>query len=352
MANNYQNNKSIFSLNESDPATVYNFEDMLTVKKEKSLNQSSLPQTPHAITYPFQNNFCPENTSQSLVLLTREEAYLKHYPQTDFLEGKILDLTQTLVNSKIDSLVRAKMADWILEVLSHFQSEFSSSTFFRSVLILDQFIKYTHLTLCNEDIHLAGVTSMYIASKYEDLFHIRIKDFTQRAAHGKFVPPQIRETELLILASSGYCISYKTLNEIVDFYFLKIFSFEETNLFLETKKLTLNFLLFCTFEVKFNEFDARLLVVGVVLVAMKYLKNSWGKSSSWVLKIKVLADLKRYEKQVREILMTQSPFSEVFADVKKISIDVSEFLYEFEANFVSCKQVFKHVTFKRSFLKI
>lgn len=59
------------------------------------------------------------------------------------------------------------MVDWMIEVLTNFKCD--DQTFFLSVSLLDRFLKNVSSAQEIGDLHLMGVTSMFIASKYEDI---------------------------------------------------------------------------------------------------------------------------------------------------------------------------------------
>jgi cyclin B len=45
---------------------------------------------------------------------------------------------------------------------------------------------YLKRVLKDNDVHLSGVASMFLATKYEDIYHIPLRDFLTRVAHNKF----------------------------------------------------------------------------------------------------------------------------------------------------------------------
>lgn len=59
------------------------------------------------------------------------------------------------------------MIDWMVEVLTTFNN--SDQTFFLAINVLDRYFKSTEKTLSKADLHVSGVCSMFIASKYEDV---------------------------------------------------------------------------------------------------------------------------------------------------------------------------------------
>lgn len=285
-----------------------------------------------------------------LTFQNRDDCFVNGYPEVDFLEGKILDLTNTLIHSRVDPAVRARMIDWIIEVFTHFQANFSFATFFRSILVLDQFLKYTVLPVVNEDVHLLGLTSMYVASKYEDMFHIRIKDFASKAAHNRFSPAQIRESENLVLSTCGYCISYKTPLEIADFYFARVFTFHDGELVQQSRKWTVHFLVVCSFQVAFNNYDSRLIVIACALAAINYVKEIIQLESRDVRGWEWLGRLRTFEAEVRgKCRKMLAPSWRPETAQRVVELVVKHLAY-FDRDFPDSKHVFRHIQLQKQMI--
>jgi cyclin B/cyclin A len=60
---------------------------------------------------------------------------------------------------------------------------------------MDHFYKNLDITVEIQDIHSTGVTCMFIASKYEEIYPIRIKTVQNKIAHNKINAFQIKEKE-------------------------------------------------------------------------------------------------------------------------------------------------------------
>lgn len=76
------------------------------------------------------------------------------------------------------------MIDWMVEVMTTFKC--SDQTFFLAVALMDRFFKNTQKNLTGADLHLTGVVSMLIASKYEDVQPILMKTAVAKIGHSKF----------------------------------------------------------------------------------------------------------------------------------------------------------------------
>ena len=77
-----------------------------------------------------------------------------------------------LSKQSISENIHLKMIDWMIEVLSAFQC--SDETFFLSVHLMNSYINKENNNLKDENIHLIGIISMFISSKFEDKFPINL----------------------------------------------------------------------------------------------------------------------------------------------------------------------------------
>mgnify|MGYP006351617395 CR=1 FL=1 len=68
-----------------------------------------------------------------------------------------------LANHKIDGILRARMLDWMVEVMSSYH--FQNKTYFAGVEIMDRYFSTSSETLVPTQLHIVGVQSMFIASK-------------------------------------------------------------------------------------------------------------------------------------------------------------------------------------------
>ena len=87
----------------------------------------------------------------------------------------------SLKRHKITPALRARMVDWMIEVLTNFKSD--DQTFFLACSLLDRYFKNKSETREVTDLHVIGVTVMFIASKYEDYYPIKMKIVYEKIAH-------------------------------------------------------------------------------------------------------------------------------------------------------------------------
>ncbi len=93
----------------------------------------------------------------------------------------------------IDPHLRSRMINWMVEVCCKF--EFSPKVYFLSVRILDKYLQLSNSQLLSSEIHMIGVTCMFIANKFEDVTHFSLKVFITQIARGKFSDEDMKKLE-------------------------------------------------------------------------------------------------------------------------------------------------------------
>jgi hypothetical protein len=114
----------------------------------------------------------------------------------------------------IPANIRAKMIDWMVEVLCSYKC--SNHTFFVAVYYLDAFFKYTEKKYDINDLHLAGVASMFLAAKFEEIYPLRIKVVHEKIAHKKFSKEEIRDKETEMISALDFNCCPVTLLSFIE----------------------------------------------------------------------------------------------------------------------------------------
>lgn len=153
-----------------------------------------------------------------------------------------------LERHKVHPSTRTKMVDWMLEVLNAYRA--TDETFFQSVRIMDKFIQKSKAIIYDNNIHLLGVSSMYVAMKVQEIYPPLISDFVHKICHDKFRDKHIFKTEQKIMTTVCFdellCISpydfivtffydfsVNNLSMLVDNWDMKIHGYiKETSIFL------------------------------------------------------------------------------------------------------------------------
>ncbi|CAD8144489.1 unnamed protein product [Paramecium octaurelia] len=117
-----------------------------------------------------------------------------------------------LKNHSIPSNLRAKMIDWMVEVLCSYKC--TDQTFFVAVRTLDYYFSKCEKQLEISDLHLCGVTSMFIAAKYEEIHPMKLSVVHEKIAHKKLSTDQIKKKESDMLQTIGFDLGGGTLYDM------------------------------------------------------------------------------------------------------------------------------------------
>ncbi len=125
---------------------------------------------------------------------------------------------------KITERMRTRMVDWMIEVLSNYHCD--ESTYFEAINLMDRYFKECNIrnkVLQPPELHLIGVTSMFIASKYQDIYPLRLKIVKDKIAHNKLSCQEIKEKEDEITRYLDYNIGLPTMWDFINIYLEEIF---------------------------------------------------------------------------------------------------------------------------------
>lgn len=138
------------------------------------------------------------------------DEYLKN------LEKKHQIKPEFLKRHSIEPVYRAKMIDWMAEVMGAFK--LSDQTFFMAVNLMDRYFNNCQRSIKLDELHLIGITSMFTASKYEDVRPLIMRVVVKKIAHDKYSSDQIMEKELDMLRSIGFRVSAPTVMDFLEKY--------------------------------------------------------------------------------------------------------------------------------------
>ena len=218
--NNDEENPQNISKEIIDLSSKSNSEiEMISSLKEKESDKILLFSSPNFIEKDFQsesehnkisenlqnmqNSLIPLNINIDKMFNKRESNNLllkcgeSSYKYNKILEESVFNIPPNfLCKQKVSPYIRTKMVDWMIEVLSIFEA--SEETFFLSVNIMDLFFWKTPTTFRNETVHLIGVACMFIASKFQEIYPISLKEFVHRIDHDQFNEEEIKKMECKI----------------------------------------------------------------------------------------------------------------------------------------------------------
>ena len=99
-------------------------------------------------------------------------------------ECKFLIPTNFMDRHSLTPNVRERMVDWMVEVFSVYKCD--PGTFELAVHIMDSYISKCKKVIHDEDIHLIGLTCIYISSKIEDIIPLRMSHIVKSLGHSTF----------------------------------------------------------------------------------------------------------------------------------------------------------------------
>ena len=184
-----------------------------------------------------KNNFSKEEYIQMFSKKIREE-YSISIINSLLFEEEINE--NYLTNHKITERMRTRMIDWMIEVLSNYRCD--ESTYFESVNLMDRYFKICNLKniiLKPEELHLIGVSCMFLASKYQDIYPLRLKIIHEKIAHKKLSIDEIKKKENEILKFLNYNIGKPTMWDFINLFIEEIF-FVNCNNYLIKHNVLLN----------------------------------------------------------------------------------------------------------------
>jgi hypothetical protein len=127
------------------------------------------------------------------------------YAQKDNIYSGMLE------GHELTPVLRARMIDWMIEVLTNFKCD--DLTFFLSVSLMDRYFIYLRdqgIKAPVSELHITGVASMFLASKYEDIYPLKMKTVFEKIGHKRIPVNDIKAQELKILKGCGYMIQTPT----------------------------------------------------------------------------------------------------------------------------------------------
>ena len=145
-------------------------------------------------------------------------------------------------NHKITPRMRTRMADWMIEVLSNYNCD--DLTYFESINVMDRYFKECEnrkIILEPEDLHLIGVTSMFIASKYHDIRPLRLKTMKEKIAHDKLSCEEIKNKEDEISRYLNYSFGLPTMWDFITIFIEEIFYVKYNSYQIQNKILLENY---------------------------------------------------------------------------------------------------------------
>ena len=151
---------------------------------------------------------CKQTTLQSLLKFTYGsdiEMTLRQHDQ---------ELPNPLPGHEVSSELRAKLIDWIIEILHTLKC--SRKTLYLAVKILDCYLAKEKHCVEASQVHLLGITTMFIASKYEDIRPLKARLLSEKISHKQISVKEICAMERHILTVLDFSIPDVTLIDFLE----------------------------------------------------------------------------------------------------------------------------------------
>jgi len=225
--NNCQNNKINFkslingiSINNNlnNQVNSFNFENICISKNNaaKFTNEEYMRMFTRLIRKDLGNSFL-------------NDLFLEEEQIEDFLE-----------NHKVTERMRSRMIDWMIEVLTNYRC--NDHTFFIAINTMDRFFNASKSTsLQPSELHLIGVVAMFMASKYEDIYPLRLKLVHEKIAHQKLSCQEIKEKEIEISNKLEFIIGKPTQWDFINHFIEEIFFTQVNNFGVQDNNLNENY---------------------------------------------------------------------------------------------------------------
>ncbi len=198
------------------PASVYSFNlENITINKE------------------LAPKFTNEEYRRMFTRLIRKDLG-RSYVQNLFREEEQMD--EFLLQHKVSERMRTRMIDWMIEVLTNYKCD--DNSFFLAVNTMDRYFKaLTSTSIQPAELHLIGVAAMFMASKYEDIYPLRLKIVHEKIAHKKLSCQEIKEKETDISISLGFILGKPCQYDFINFFIEEIFFTQVNNFAVQDKTL-------------------------------------------------------------------------------------------------------------------
>lgn len=114
---------------------------------------------------------------------------------------------------QVQEKFRARMMDWMLEVLNTFQQK--ESTIYRAMYLLDYFYYRSEEEETLDNLHITGMACMMIASKCEEINFIKVDAFLDVVGKGKFTKEDLLNREMKVLEVLKFKTAGPTIFEAI-----------------------------------------------------------------------------------------------------------------------------------------
>jgi cyclin B len=160
----------------------------------------------------------------------------------------------------INHRMRAILIDWLIDV--HLKYKLVPQTMYIAVNLIDRYLEKNETSRAK--LQLVGVTAMFIACKYEEIYPPDLKDFVY-ITDGAYVKQDVLDMEYKMLKSLEFNITFPTQWNIFEIYKKKLGLDEKT------VKLAWFLMELCLINYKILKFKMSYIAASAILIAIKTL---------------------------------------------------------------------------------
>lgn len=186
---------------------------LLDKPTKKQYSRQNIPDMPPRCTSKTSSG---EEVTPSVSFIRAENINMIREYSEEFIVNtlnKVPYPDEFLSEHEINGSLRAKMVDWMIEVFSSYK--FHDMTFFKAVAIMDAFFSKAFRTQHTKDLHLIGVTSIFMATKLDEIYPLKLKTIYEKIAHKKLSIEAIKEKECEMLHCFEFNTEFTSLFDIV-----------------------------------------------------------------------------------------------------------------------------------------
>lgn len=113
--------------------------------------------------------------------------------------------------SDVNPKMRAILVDWLVDV--HYKYGLMPQTLHIAVLLIDHYLD-KNLSVERQRLQLVGISAMFIASKYEEIYPPEAEDFV-KITDNAYTRDEVFQMEAKMLATIGYRVTFPTAFQFV-----------------------------------------------------------------------------------------------------------------------------------------
>jgi hypothetical protein len=253
-------------------------EDLVHVLSFQQSKLTFLSPAPSTLNKRDLHSYQLDDTFQSI---NRYHASARKKPKTEVEADIFFDFTLQksqsmrlqgfLESHDITEKYRAKMMDWMIEVLN--LSKQKEETVLRAFYIMDLFFAKSKTRIPVDQLHKIGSVAMLIASKQEEVSPVTLDALLKTVCRDKFTKEEILIAEFQILSTIEFRVSFPTIFELsrCAFSLLQIDD-EEVRQFFQKGSLLIAKMCLFSYEI-LNQFTYAEITALSLILSLKLVEN-------------------------------------------------------------------------------